>query len=247
VTQTHVGRVAVITGAAGSLGCHFAEHLAELGCDLAIADYSNLEATVAAVKKFGVNVYAESFDLGDAEAVQTFSENVLNEFGRCDILINNAAHMPLVPLSELSLTEFRKFERVNIEAALLLAQAFAPSMVKQKWGRIVQIASSTVGTPMPGFTGYITTKMAGIGMVRALAAEFGVHGITVNAVSPGLTRTPASEKNIPAELFEQVRNQQLIKRTEVPSDLCGMIGFITSDAAGMISGQVLNVDGGSVL
>lgn len=246
MSKTHQGRVAVITGAAGALGRHFARHLAAVGCDLALADLDIPDDTAAEVQALGVQAYAEGFDLADADAVRRFAANVLERFGRCDILVNNAAWMPLVPLAELTLETFRRFEAVNVESALLLAQAFAPGMAARGHGRIVQIASSTTGSPMPGFAAYVTTKMAGIGLVRALAAELGPQGITVNAISPGLTRTESSEKSLPPQLFQAVCERQLLKRNGVPADLCGALGFITSDAAGFITGQVLNVDGGVV-
>ena len=183
--------------------------------------------------------------LADAEQVTAFTRNVLECFGRCDILVCNAAHMPLIPFDELDLEALRRFEAVNVESSFLLAKGFAGDMASRGYGRIVQVASSTTSSPMPGFAGYVTSKMAGIGLVRALAAELGPRGITVNAISPGLTRTESSAKHLPAALFEAVKERQLIKRTEEPADLCGALAFITSEDAGFISGQVLNVDGGA--
>ncbi|MBN9461631.1 MAG: SDR family oxidoreductase [Burkholderiales bacterium] len=246
MSRSHQDRVAVVTGAAGALGSHFARRLAAEGCHVAIADVAPADEVVAQIDALGRKAYAEVCDLSDARAVRRFAGAVLERFGRCDILVNNAAYMPLVPLAELTLEEFRRFEAINVEAPLLLAQALSPDMARRGYGRIVQIASSTVGNPMSGFTAYITTKMAGIGLVRALAAELGPKGIAVNAIAPGLTRTPSSEKNLPPELFEAVRQQQLVKRTEEPEDLCGVLAFLTSEEAGMLAGQVLYVDGGTV-
>lgn len=246
MSRGHRDRVAVITGAAGALGSHFACRLAAEGCHVALVDVAPADAVAIRIEAMGRKAYAAAVDLADAGAVTRLTGEVLERFGRCDILVNNAAHMPIVPLAELTLAEFRRFEAVNVEAALILAQQLAPGMASRGFGRIVQITSSTTGSPMPGFAGYVITKMAGIGLVRALAAELGPAGITVNGISPGLTRTPSSAKNLPQALFDAVCERQLLKRTEVPEDLCGALVFLTSEEAGFITGQILNVDGGVV-
>lgn len=244
MNTSHAGRVAVITGAAGGLGRAFALALAERGCDVAIADIQSAEAVVAEIEALGRRAYSQVCDLTSAEQIEQFSRAVLQRFGRCDILVNNAAFMPLIPFDELDLSTFKVFQAVNVEAPFLLAKLLTPSMVEHGYGRIVQIASSTTSTPMPGFLAYVTSKMAGIGLTRALAAEFGDRNILVNALSPGLTRTPESEKNLPPELFDSVRDLQIIKRTEEPKDLVGALLFLTSEECGFVSGQTINCDGG---
>jgi len=98
--------------------------------------------------------------------------------------------------------------------------------------------------PPPGMTAYATSKMAVIGLTRTLAAELGRHGITVNAISPGLTRHPGSAANLPEQAFDGVRARQFIPRTEEPADLVGVLSFLASDDARFVTGQVINVDGG---
>ena len=180
MSKTHAGRVAVITGAAGALGREFALALASQGCDVAIADIAAADAVVAEIEALGQRGYSEQCDLSNAKQIEGFTENVLAKFGRCDIVVNNAAYMPVVPFDQLDLNMLKRFEAINIEAAFLLAKLLTPSMVENNYGRIVQIASSTTGTPMPGFLAYVTTKMAGIGLTRALAAEFGDCGIRIS-------------------------------------------------------------------
>ncbi|MBL4827602.1 MAG: SDR family oxidoreductase [Spongiibacteraceae bacterium] len=244
MAQSHQGRVAILTGGAGGLGRFFARSLAAAGCDIAIADLAPANEVVEEIEAMGQRAYSEVCDLADENQIRHFANNVQTTFGRCDILINNAAYMPLIDFKDLSIAQFRKFEAVNVEASLILAQCVTPGMVERGYGRIVQITSSTVGSPMPGFLSYVTSKMAGIGLVRALAAEFGDKGVLVNGLSPGLTRTPESEKNLPPELFDAVREKQIIKKTQEPEDLCGALLFLTSENCGFVTGQNLNVDGG---
>jgi len=242
--SSHEGRVAVITGAARGLGREFALALASAGCDIAIADIIAADSVVDEIHGKGRRAISAICDLSAAEQIESFCTEVLAQFGHCDILINNAAYMPVIPFQQLTLAEFRRFEAINVEASLLLAQHLTPAMAARGYGRIVQITSSTTGTPMPGFLSYITTKMAAVGLTRALAAEFANSGILVNALSPGLTATEESKKNLPPALFESVCELQLIRRTETPADLVGAILFLTSEQCGFVTGQTINCDGG---
>jgi NAD(P)-dependent dehydrogenase (short-subunit alcohol dehydrogenase family) len=135
----------------------------------------------------------------------------------------------------------------------LVSQAFVPGMKQRGWGRIVSMSSSTVGSVVTGFVHYVTSKAGIIGFTRALASELGPHGITVNAIAPGLTRTPGAMARPPRagiasmdEEFQQVAQMQAIKRPELPEDLVGTVSYLTSDDAAFITGQTLNVDGGRV-
>lgn len=237
-------RVAVLTGAAGGLGRAFALRLAATGHHLLLTDRTPCDDTLAAVRDAGGHAEAWPCDLADTADVQRFAAAALARAGRVDVLVNNAAFMPLVPLRELTPALWRQIQTVNVDAPFLLAQAFSAGMAERRWGRIVNLASSTVWGPPPGMSAYATSKMGVIGLTRALAGELGPHGITVNAISPGLTRHAGSTAHLPPEAFDHVRQRQFIPRTEVPEDLTGALAFLVSDDAAFYTGQVMNVDGG---
>jgi NAD(P)-dependent dehydrogenase (short-subunit alcohol dehydrogenase family) len=244
MTKTDVSRVALVTGAAGGLGRAFAKRLAAGGHHLVLTDRSACTDLARELRASGVDVTEIISDLSDIADVRRMADVALQRAGRIDVLVNNAAFMPLVPFTKLTPDLWRQIQTVNVDAPFFLAQALAPQMAQRGWGRIVNLASSTVWGPPPGMTAYATSKMGVIGLTRALASELGGSGITVNAISPGLTRHPGSAENLPDVAFESVRARPFIPRTELPDDLTGALAFLASDAAAFITGQVLNVDGG---
>lgn len=244
--KSHQNRIALITGAAGGLGRAFAVRMAEEGCHLALTDIEPCNEIAETVETIGRSVYHEQCDLTIPEDVRRFADNVLKKFDRVDILVNNAAVMHQQTLEEIDLESFQQYEKVNLEAPLLLCKAFVPGMAEQRYGRIVNMTSSSAWHPHPGFLGYITTKMGIIGMTRYLAVELGNKGITVNAMTPSLTRHEGNENQLTPEFFESVSQRQAIKRTAVPEDILGTLVFLTSDDAAFMTGQTLAADGGAV-
>jgi NAD(P)-dependent dehydrogenase (short-subunit alcohol dehydrogenase family) len=250
----HRDKVAVVTGGANGIGQAFAKRLAEDGAHVAIADIAPGDATVKLVEQAGRQALACRCDVSSPESVAAMAKEVQARFGRCDILINCAGIFPQQAFDAMSYADWRRLLSINLDSVFLCSSAFVPGMKQRQWGRIVSMASSTLGSVVTGFVHYVTSKGGIVGFTRALASELGPFGITVNAISPGLTRTPGTLARAPRagiasmdEEFAQVAATfQAIRRPEVPEDLVGVMSFLTSDDAAFMTGQTLNVDGGRV-
>jgi NAD(P)-dependent dehydrogenase (short-subunit alcohol dehydrogenase family) len=240
-------RVAVVTGAAGGLGSTFAARLARDGAHVVLVDVERCEDAAAGLRAAGGRATAIVGDVSDERDVAGVASRVVAELGRCDILVNNAGFGRLEPFESITLDSWRSLMATNLEGPFLMSRAFVGGMRTQGWGRIVNIASNTFGMGQPvGFAHYIASKGGLIGLTRALATEFGEAGVTVNAIAPGLTRTPRTAHTM-AEQFERDRVKQAIPRTGEPGDLAGALAFLVSEDAAWITGQTFNVDGGLVL
>jgi NAD(P)-dependent dehydrogenase (short-subunit alcohol dehydrogenase family) len=225
-------RVAVITGGAGAIGAAIAAELAAAG------------HTVVSLDQAG----DPPVDLACEHQVRAAADGVLRSQGRCDVLVHAAAAFDRADLASMELPIWRRVQAVNVEAALLLAQAFVPGMAARRFGRIVFVVSDTVWSPPAAdMLPYVTSKGALIALARTLAVGHGADGIAVTCVAPGLTDTPAARRGQPAALFEDVRSRQALPRTLVPGDVAATVAFLVSDAAAALTGQTLCVDGGLIL
>ena len=241
--------VALVTGAAAQdgIGAACARALATEGCPVGLLDVADCAAVVEEIRAAGGRAIALEADLRDDDAIDGALNVLTAEFGACSILVNNAADLTRGTLAETTRERLRRVLAVNVEAAVSLCRRVAPGMAERGWGRIVNIASDTFDRPPgPGLLAYITSKGAVIGLTRALAVELGPSGITVNAISPGLTRTGTAAADQPQELFDAVRAGQAIRRTLQAADYAGVLAFLVSDQAGVITGQTISADAGLV-
>lgn len=239
------GKVAIVTGAARGIGRAYCLAMAKEGANIAIVDVLDTAPTKAAVEELGVKALALKIDVSSEEDTLRMAQETIDAFGRIDILVSNAAISPEQPLDEISFAEWRKVLAVDLDGVFLCAKAVIPQMKKQKSGRIINIASSTVFMSFPNLTHYIAAKAGVIGMTRALATELGDYGILVNAISPGLTQTERTV-SVPDEVWGMQVAMQSVKRREEPEDLVGAAVFLASDDSAFITGQTLSVCGGFV-
>lgn len=225
-------RVAVVTGGAGAIGGAIVAELTASGHAVVSLDA----------------VGDPAVDLASEDQVRAAAARVLADHGRCDVLVHAAACFDRADLASVDLAGWRRVQAVNVESALMLAQAFAPGMAERGFGRIVFVVSDTVWSPPAAdMLAYVSSKGTLIGLARTLAVGLGADGIAVTCVAPGLTDTPAARAGNSGAAFDDVRSRQALPRTLVPGDVASTVGFLVTDAAAALTGQTLCVDGGLIL
>ncbi|CAI7978363.1 3-oxoacyl-(acyl-carrier protein) reductase [Frankia sp. Hr75.2] len=225
-------RVAVVTGGAGLIGRAIVESLEATGHKVVVIDQTGPFAA----------------DLADEAAVRRVAREVLETYGRCDVLVHAAAAFDRAGLADLDHALFAHAMGVNVEAALWLCQELIPRMAARGFGRIVFITSDTVFSPPPvaELLPYMMTKMALMGAARSLSRALGPDGITVNCVAPGLTPNPDHADAMPPGWETNVLARQSLQRILGPQDVAAAVAFLAGDGAEALSGQTLCPDGGMV-
>ena len=248
------GKVAVITGAGRGLGKAFALRFAEEGAKLFLPDISLERAEEAAKEirdKDGEAVAIET-DISDEKATQDMAEKVMQQYGRVDILVNNAAiwyGLNITPWNAWTVADWERIFKVNVFGTWLCCKAIAPLMEKAGKGKIINIASNVAQVPAAQvFLPYACSKGTVCTFTHAMARALGPSGINVNAIAPGYTTTEASLTQDNSDgTFQLATSEQSFARRENPEDLIGAAVFLASDDSDFITGQILYVDGGTVM
>jgi 3-oxoacyl-[acyl-carrier protein] reductase len=239
-------KVAIVTGGGIGLGRAYCKALAAAGAKVVVADIQFHAAGTVADEVDGIAV---KVDVTSEKETLAMAARAIEAYGAIDILVNNAGMYSSIqkrPFTEIPLDEWDRCMAVNVKGVYLCCRAVHPQMKKQKRGKIINISSGTVlgGTPM--FLHYVSSKGAVIALTRALAREVGGDGINVNAITPGLTIADEQQKKMLSEEYLAPRRQaRAIKRDQYPDDLTGAVVFLASADSDFITGQTLNVDGGT--
>jgi len=242
-------RVAVITGGAQGIGRAICVGMAREGAKVVVADLQAEKAKIVAVElqAIGTEAIAVEVNVASEMLVKRLADRTFERFGRIDILVNDAGVYLKAPVVSKSEEDWDRTINVNLGGNFLCARVFIPAMRQQKSGRIIGIASSIAHTGAREFADYAASKAAIIGLVKALSRELGPEGITVNAICPGSANTDMPRQHrTEEETMARLRSTPLGHVLE-PDDIAGPILFLASDAAAYITGQVYNINCGTVM
>lgn len=241
------GKVAIVTGGGRGIGAATAKLLASRGAKVVVNYFSNSESAegvVSEIKAAGGDAIALQADVRDAAQISKLVEGATSTYGRIDILVSNAnMSFAMKPFVAMSWEEFSEKLNDEMKAAFETTKAVVPTMIEQKYGRIIYISSGLGKNPGPNFIAHGTAKGALDSFSRYIAQELGQHGITANVVAPGLTETDATAHQ-PAEGKKYMAALTPLQRIAQPEDIASVVAFFASDESGFMTGTYAPVNGG---
>jgi 3-oxoacyl-[acyl-carrier protein] reductase len=243
--STLTGKVALVTGASQGIGRACALELAKAGATVALAarNVEKLEAVAAEIAAAGGTAKAYALDVASEESIKATAKAVIAELGAVQILVNNAGITKDGLTLRMKLADFDDVLRTNLTGAFLLTQAVISSMMKGRWGRVINITSVVGEMGAAGQANYSASKAGLIGLTKSLAREFASRSITVNAVAPGFIQTAMTDELQDAQKAA-ILAQIPLSRYGTDADIAAAVAFLASDAAGYITGHTLDVNGG---
>jgi 3-hydroxybutyrate dehydrogenase len=244
------GKVAIVTGAASGIGLACAERLAADGMKVVLADMNEEAGAEHARRLSGDFIHA---DLSQRSGCKNLVDQALKKHGAVHVLVNNAGYQHVSPIEDFPEDQWERMLALMLTAPFLLTRYVWPQMKKQKWGRVVNIASIHALIASPFKVGYIAAKHGLLGLTRTAALEGGEHGITVNAICPAYVRTPLVDNQIAdqakanrmsaEEVIEKVMlAPAAVKRLIEPAEVAACVAYLCSDAAGVITGSAMTMD-----
>jgi NAD(P)-dependent dehydrogenase (short-subunit alcohol dehydrogenase family) len=241
------GKVAVVIGGTSGIGKTMSIGLAEAGADV-VACSRRLEAAepvALEIEKHGRRTLRLAADVADRPSLIAARDQILEKFGHIDILINSAGRIKRTPVLDLPEDEWSAIIDTNLTGTLRACQVFAPPMLAQGWGRIVNIASLNSFVALFEVAAYAASKAGVAGLTRALAVEWGSRGVNVNAIAPGVFRTALNQQLLDGtERGRELKMRTPLKRFGNVEELTGAAVFLSSEAASFVNGEILVVDGG---
>ncbi|MFS0861453.1 3-oxoacyl-[acyl-carrier-protein] reductase [Fredinandcohnia sp. 179-A 10B2 NHS] len=243
------GKVALVTGASRGIGATIALELAKAGAKVAV-NYSGSEEranqVVDEIKALGKEAFAIKANVSDSEAVSNMVKEVISTFGSLDILVNNAGITRDNLLMRMKEEEWDDVININLKGVFLCTKAVTRQMMKQRSGKIINIASIVGVSGNPGQANYVAAKAGVIGLTKTTAKELSSRNITVNAIAPGFITTDMTEK-LPEEVRNEMLKQIPLARFGETTDISGVVLFLASNNSNYMTGQTLHVDGGMVM
>ena len=244
-----VGKTAVVTGSGRGLGKAIALKLAQMGANIVLNDIvvsDSVDATAEEFKAAGFNVVVTKGDVRSSDDVKEMVKAAVDTFGSLDILINNAGITKDKPMLLMSEEDWDIVLDINLKGAFLCTKAAGKVMLKQKYGRIVNIASVAGQYGNKGQANYSASKAGLIGLTKTTAKELGAKGITCNAVAPGLIHSKMTEV-LPEDVKQNYLSNIALGRFGTPEDVADVVAFLASDDSKYVTGQVIDIDGGLVM